>query len=70
MSVPADLDGDGRLDVVSCAFIPTLIPSEHSPNWPRQEECDSIIWLRQISPGKFHLLFSGEGASPFTPGPM
>jgi hypothetical protein len=64
-SLPGDLDGDGRLDIVSCAFIPTMNPNERSLYWPRQR-CDSIIWMRQTSPGIFQR-YSLEVGTPFHP---
>lgn len=46
--MPVDLDGDGRLDVVSSAFIPAAHPMAQGA-----ELLDSVIWLRQTSPGQF-----------------
>lgn len=64
-SIPADLDGDGRLDVVSSAFLPTLRPHEPGRYWPKFS-CDSIIWLRQSATGVFQR-YSLESGSPFHP---
>jgi hypothetical protein len=64
-SVPADLDGDGRLDVVSTAFIPTVRPSDPGLFWPRNS-CDSVIWLRQTEPGRFQR-YGIETNAPFHP---
>jgi hypothetical protein len=57
--LPADLDGDGRLDVVSSAFLPTF-----NPNAPIANRLDSIIWLRQTLPGEFQR-YSLETGFPF-----
>ncbi|MCR4412524.1 MAG: FG-GAP-like repeat-containing protein, partial [Thermoguttaceae bacterium] len=64
-SVPADLDGDGLLDVVSSALIPAFNPGRRSPFWP-PEHCDSVIWLRQCAPGKFER-YCLESGFPFHP---
>jgi len=58
-SVPGDLDGDGRLDVVSSAFIPGF-----NPAWPDAARMDTIVWLRQIAPGRFER-YSLETALPY-----
>jgi hypothetical protein len=58
-SLPADLDGDGDIDLVSSAFIPTL-----NPEWPNAELLDSVIWLEQISPGQYRR-YSLESGTPF-----
>jgi len=47
-SLAADLDGDGRQDVVSSSFVPGF-----DPNWPDAGRMDTIIWLRQVSAGQF-----------------
>jgi hypothetical protein len=44
----ADLDGDGRLDVVATAFLPEEV-LKNSPG----VEFDSLIWLRQNEAGTF-----------------
>jgi len=59
--LPADLDGDGRIDLVSSAFIPTF-----NPDWPGAKRLDSIVWLRQVQPGEFRR-YSLETATPFHP---
>jgi len=59
--LPADLDGDGKIDIVSSAFIPTF-----NPDWPSAKRLDSIVWLRQTAPGKFQR-YSLETATPFHP---
>lgn len=58
---PADLDGDGDLDLVVPAFLPFL-----KPEMPGVELADSIIWLEQTSPGAF-ARHSLEAASCFHP---
>jgi len=58
-SIPGDLDGDGRLDVVSSAFIPGF-----NPAWPDAARMDTIVWLRQIAPGRFER-YSLETALPY-----
>ncbi len=58
-SLPADLDGDGDLDVVATAFVPGF-----NPNWPESETMDTIIWLKQTSPGQYER-YSLETRTPF-----
>ncbi len=58
-SLPADLDGDGDLDLVSCAFIPTL-----NPEWPNTEMLDSVVWLEQLSPGEYRR-YRLESGTPY-----
>ncbi len=55
----ADLDGDGRRDIVSSAFIPLF-----NPDWPNAELVESIIWLRQDSEGQYQR-FALEQQTPF-----
>lgn len=45
---PADLDGDGDMDIVSSVFIPTF-----DPNWPAARDLDTVIWLEQTKPGRY-----------------
>jgi hypothetical protein len=59
--LPADLDGDGNMDIVSSAFIPTF-----NPNWPGSKLLDSVVWLRQTAPGEFKR-YSLETSTPFHP---
>lgn len=47
-SLPADLDGDGDLDIVCSAFVPGFDPS-----WGDAGKADSVIWLEQTSPGLY-----------------
>lgn len=44
----ADLDGDGKLEIVSCAFIPAYDPAR-SP----EGELETVIWLKQTQPGQY-----------------
>lgn len=59
--LPADLDGDGRMDIVSSSFVPMF-----NPKWPNAEKHDSVVWLRQTEPGKFQR-YSLESGTPFHP---
>lgn len=59
--LPADLDGDGRLDIVTSAFIPVFDPAS-----PDAGKLDSVAWLRQTSPGNF-TRHSLETGTPFHP---
>jgi hypothetical protein len=47
-SQPADLDGDGVLDVATSVFIPAITPS-----WPNADRLETIAWIRQTEPGRF-----------------
>lgn len=58
-SIPGDLDGDGRLDVVASAFIPGF-----NPAWPDAAQMDTIVWMRQVAPGRFER-YSLETALPY-----
>jgi hypothetical protein len=60
-SLPADLDGDGDLDLVSSAFIPAF-----RPDWPNAQLLDTVIWLEQTSPGEYRR-YSLEVSTPFHP---
>lgn len=60
-AIPVDLDHDGRLDVVSSAFIPAVHPRSQDAAM-----LDSLIWLRQTAPGAFER-FAIESGTPFHP---
>jgi len=59
--LPADLDGDGNLDLVSSVFIPAFDPA-----WPNAGQLDSVVWLQQIAPGQYTRYSLATGA-PFHP---
>ncbi len=44
----ADLDSDGDLDVIACAYLPFL-----RPDTPNVERVESLIWLEQTTTGAF-----------------
>ncbi len=58
-SVPGDVDGDGDLDILATTFMPGF-----NPSWPDADKMESVVWLEQISPGKFRR-WSIERALPF-----
>jgi hypothetical protein len=45
---PADLDGDGNLELVSSVFIPAWDSA-----WPSASELETVIWLKQTQPGQY-----------------
>jgi hypothetical protein len=47
-ALPADLDGDGDLDLAISAFVPEKLRGLHG-----HEHLRSLIWLEQRSPGEF-----------------
>jgi FG-GAP-like repeat len=58
---PADLQGDGRVSIVSSVFIPAF-----NPKWPNANWLESIVWFEQTSPGQFQR-YVIETANPFHP---
>ena len=60
-SMPADLDGDGDLDLVSSVFIPAF-----DPDWPNADMLDTVVWLEQTSPGQY-ARYSLETSTPYHP---
>ena len=60
-SQPADLDGDGKLDIVSSVFIPSVHPGR-----PQAPKLETIVWLRQTEPGQFQRYVLETGV-PFHP---
>lgn len=47
-TLAADLDNDGDQDIVAVGFLP-----QNLVNMPGLDRYDSILWLEQLSPGKF-----------------
>lgn len=48
-AIAVDLDGDGDLDVVATAFVPAPRSPEDRPRGPAA----SLVWLEQVSRGRF-----------------
>ena len=57
-ALPADLDGDGDLDIVAAAMLPDRLINQA----PDAARMDSIVWLEQTQPGRFerHSLERGD----------
>jgi hypothetical protein len=55
-AVAADMDGDGKMDIVAVSYL----PAEEFPQG-REQQLDSVILLQQTAPGKFtrHSLETG-----------
>jgi hypothetical protein len=60
-SQPADLDGDGDLDIASSAFIPAFDPTS-----PDASSLETVIWLAQTAPGEYqrYVLENGYARHP------
>jgi hypothetical protein len=58
---PADLDGDGSLEIVSSAFIPA-----YDPAWPKARQLETVIWLKQTEPLQYqrYVLETGTARYP------
>lgn len=46
----ADIDGDGRMDIVACALVQFTLGGEPPQSLP---DVPSLVWLRQTAPGVF-----------------
>jgi hypothetical protein len=58
---PADLDGDGKLAILSSAFIPAF-----NLRWPNANWLESLVWFHQTAPGQFQR-YVIENGFPFHP---
>jgi hypothetical protein len=56
-AMAADLDGDGDMDIVACAFLP-----EQLEDGADRQAFNSVIWLEQVAPGQFvrHVIEHGN----------